>query len=427
MNKAYFNKVIMLGITTALCVISLSGCSVKKGEDVKTDVTVIENNALEQPLQITSVKGDGTDYQAYWGTKVQCVTKGEHGYYYLTLENPLYLMYFDDETQESIKVCGKAECNHDNAQCNAYFGDIRWYDKKAEEQEYSSGQQLYYYNGLLYLLGTEGNLISVTPDGSERKKIANVYTYDGSSNTKLAFYDNYVYVYNSAGNQGSSETHTETIKRYSLDGKTQENIVEWNAVSGAIHSVKNYGDKMFFLTSSLKVKKEDSVQEWNYEYNGLYAYDHKTAQAGKVIDAAITGYAVDEEREKIYYFVYGDGLYAYDVKTGQADKLFESPEEIGIADMSYDGQYLYLYNGEWASYAKQTNGTSLQRQCWVLEPDGTIVQQLEIYRYGFCFFGDRDYIFAEQMVPNAQTGEPEMKLTYMEKAELLSGQWKVLE
>ena len=47
-------------------------------------------------------------------------------------------------------------------------------------------------NGFLYLLGTEGNLIQVSPDGSERKRITKVYDYDGTSNTKLVFYENAV-------------------------------------------------------------------------------------------------------------------------------------------------------------------------------------------------------------------------------------------
>lgn len=140
-------------------------------------------NKIQQPIllrreygirtadAVRGIKDDGTDYQAYWGTKIQCITRGEHGYYYLTPEEPLYLMYWDDDTQESIKLCAKADCNHDNAACNAYFGDVRYYDRTAQAAEYASGFQIYYYNGFLYLLGTEGNLIQVSPDGSERKEL----------------------------------------------------------------------------------------------------------------------------------------------------------------------------------------------------------------------------------------------------------------
>ena len=46
-----------------------------------------------------------------------------------------------------------------------------------------------------------------------------------------------------------------------------------------------------------------------------------------------------------------DGLYVYDIKTEQPRKLYDAGKEMGIAEMSYDGKYLYLYNGEWVSYA----------------------------------------------------------------------------
>lgn len=425
MKKQHFQTIFKTGTAILLCGIALTGCGTKNQQNATANITTVGNTALEQPMRLEALKDDGTDYQAYWGTKIQCITRGEHGYYYLTPEEPLYLMYWDDDTQESIKLCAKADCNHDNAACNAYFGDVRYYDRTAQAAEYASGFQIYYYNGFLYLLGTEGNLIQVSPDGSERKRITKVYDYDGTSNTKLVFYENAVYVYNSAGNQGSSEEHTETITRYTLDGKSQERVVEWNSVSGAIHSVKNYGNTMFFLLSGLTINKNESGQEWTYIYQGLYAYNHQTGQSGKIIDAEITSYAVDEEQEQIYYFAYADGLYVYDIKTEQTRKLYDAGKEMGIAEMSYDGKYLYLYNGEWVSYAKSNEKTEIARKCIVLATDGTVLYELPINKAGYMLFGNGDYIFAEQIVADEQ--QQAMKLTYMKKTEFAQGQWQVLE
>lgn len=410
-----------------LCSILLTGCGAKASQNVKTNITSVKNEELEHLMDIESLKGNGTDYQSYWGSKIQCITRGEHGYYYFTQEEPLYLMYLDDDTQESIKLCAKADCNHDNSKCNAYFGDVRYYDRTAQETEYASEFQIYYYDGYIYMLGTEGNLIQVSADGSERKKMFRVYDYDGTSNTKMVFYDNAVYVYNSAGNQGSSQEHTEKIIRYTLDGKSQETIVEWNAVSGAVNSVKNYGDKLFFLLSSLTIEKNESGQEWTYTYNGLYAYDHKTGQSGKVIDAEVTSYAVDEEQESIYYYVYADGLYVYDIKSGKTQKIYAATEEMGIADMSYDGKYLYLYNGEWISYAKLSKKTELERKCFVLETNGTVLYEFPINRAGYLMFGDDKYIFAQQLVEDEQTKKQTMKFMCMKKTDMSAGEWKVLE
>lgn len=93
--------------------------------------------------------------------------------------------------------------------------------------------------------------------------------------------------------------------------------------------------------------------------------------------------------------------------------------------MSYDGKYLYLYNGEWVSYAKSNEKTELTRKCAVLATDGTVLYELPINKAGYMLFGNQDYIFAEQIVADGQ--KQAMKLTYMKKTEFAQGQWQVLE
>ena len=122
MKKQHFQTILKAGTAILVCSMVLAGCGTKNQKNATANITTAGNTALEQPMRLETLKDDGTDYQAYWGTKIQCITRGEHGYYYLTPEEPLYLMYWDDDTQESIKLCAKADCNHDNAACNAYFG-----------------------------------------------------------------------------------------------------------------------------------------------------------------------------------------------------------------------------------------------------------------------------------------------------------------
>lgn len=418
-------------VRTALIGILLSsamyGCSAQNESQGLPVAEIVKNQEMEQKMEISSVKGYGTDYQAYWGTKVQSITKAGNGYYYFTMLEPLYLMYFDGETKSSIPVCAKAECNHDNAECNAFFGNIKTYDHHADEQEYYSGMQLYYYNDLLYVLSTEGYLVAITPDGSERRKIAKVCIYDGSSDTKFTFYDNYVYVYNSAGNSGSNQEHTETIKRYSLGNGKEETVVAYTASSAAINSVKNYGDRMYFLISSITVNKTGTASEIQYTYNGLYVYDHKTGKAGKIIDAQVTSYAIDEENETIYYFVFGDGLYQYDVLTKKTEKLLDATEEIGIAEMSYDGKYLYLYNGEWTSYVKRNTESKVDTHCWVLDSSGNVVRIIDFNEPTICYFGDEKYLFADQKISSGlETKSDTLTLTVMDKSNITSSEWKAI-
>ena len=105
MKKQHFQTIFKTGTAILLCGMVLTGCGTKNQQNTTANITTAGNTALEQPMRLEALKDDETDYQAYWGTKIQCITRGEHGYYYLTPEEPLYLMYWDDDTQEIIKLC----------------------------------------------------------------------------------------------------------------------------------------------------------------------------------------------------------------------------------------------------------------------------------------------------------------------------------
>ena len=93
-EKQHFQTIFKTGTAILLCGIALTGCGTKNQQNATANITTVGNTALEQPMRLEALKDDETDYQAYWGTKIQCITRGEHGYYYLTPEEPLYLMYW---------------------------------------------------------------------------------------------------------------------------------------------------------------------------------------------------------------------------------------------------------------------------------------------------------------------------------------------
>lgn len=47
-----------------------------------------------------------------------------HGfsYFYTDRNGGTYLLYNDDGSDTFIKLCGRADCTHDNPDCNAYIG-----------------------------------------------------------------------------------------------------------------------------------------------------------------------------------------------------------------------------------------------------------------------------------------------------------------
>ena len=72
-------------------------------------------------LEIQTVQETENDSQSYWGTVAHNFVKGEGGYYYMD-NGDSYLMFFDEETQESYPLCALPNCQHNTTDCNAYVG-----------------------------------------------------------------------------------------------------------------------------------------------------------------------------------------------------------------------------------------------------------------------------------------------------------------
>lgn len=94
-----------------------------------------------------------------------------HGFYYLYTDRyggGTYILYNDDGSDTFIKLCGRADCTHDNADCNAYIG--------------GSKADICYWDGYLYLF-TENSadestkLIRMNPDGSNRVDVLDTQAF----------------------------------------------------------------------------------------------------------------------------------------------------------------------------------------------------------------------------------------------------------
>lgn len=93
---------------------------------------------------------------------VNCVyhAVGPTGVYFLDIvdESNSFIVYADDGSDTFIKLCGRPDCNHNTADCNAYV---------------PSGCALSYFGGYLFVgtggssLSHEAKLIRMDPDGSD--------------------------------------------------------------------------------------------------------------------------------------------------------------------------------------------------------------------------------------------------------------------
>ena len=150
----------LIGLVFTVCLMC-SACTAKNQSEQPQSSDL---NQAKQ-LEIQTVQETENDSQSYWGTVAHNFAKGEGGYYYMD-NGDSYLMFFDEETQESYPLCALPNCQHNTTDCNAYVGTQK-----------GTGylmQTVYYYKDSLYLLNSEGFLVRFSPDGAQREKIVQV-------------------------------------------------------------------------------------------------------------------------------------------------------------------------------------------------------------------------------------------------------------
>ncbi len=146
-------------------------------------------------------------------------TYNDEGLYYFNGQN--YLMFLDNATGKKVPVCAKAECKHDNQECDAYYGE--------------SSLAL---NILLY-----GDDIFIS------------YFYD----------DKYI---DSDGEE--KYRNAKRIERLNKDGSNRRVI--YQNVSGAVHSMLAVDGKLYF-TAYDTASVNPMELEINFCSNYLYCYD----------------------------------------------------------------------------------------------------------------------------------------------------------
>ena len=107
----------------------------------------------------------------------------EDTFYYVVYRDKL-IRYADKATGISGPLCGKPECTHDNADCNAYLSDTAW--------------GLTNYDGRLYWVGTNGYryIYSSALDGTDRRVVRELdreITGSSFSGSQVQFHRGYLY------------------------------------------------------------------------------------------------------------------------------------------------------------------------------------------------------------------------------------------
>lgn len=388
-------------ILALLCLLSLTvtACNGKEA-DTETDaqggakqsLRIEDINESGKLLPLTEIKFYGQEEeQTYWNSYVpHSMAKGKQGYYFasfgmgnngLNSDQVLLLGHVSEDGTRCIPVCSDARCGHTEDDCSAYF------------QDYEA--QIWYYRDSLYTVKrSNGNavLVRLKPDGGDRQELFEIgaVPVDGASGTRLVFCDDCVYAYDNRTNLMMGIEYGTGIRKRSLDGKTDEEIITSREISSGFNNARSYGGNVFFIYHTYTYDSENQ-SAW-LDSKGMYCYDTHTGAVNRVLDVKVSDYAIDTEKKLLYCYVMFEGLYAYDLTTGERKLLYEAEETTQICHLSYDGTYLYLDNQQGVYYIDLYAPDTL-RKITVLDKEGTKVNEIGNLMTRNVLFGDERMLF----------------------------------
>ncbi|MBQ8238846.1 MAG: hypothetical protein IJZ39_11965 [Oscillospiraceae bacterium] len=148
-----------------MAILLLAGCATEEMTDATEGQIQYEWMAGESPV---SPRRTGLLRAGLNATQFEVT---DHGFYYLYSDRNgggTYILYNDDGSDTFIKLCGRADCTHDNPDCNAYIG--------------GSKSDICYWDGYLYVFTEDPvqestKLIRMNPDGSNRVDVLDTQAF----------------------------------------------------------------------------------------------------------------------------------------------------------------------------------------------------------------------------------------------------------
>lgn len=176
-----------------------------------------------------------------------------------------YILYADHGSDRFIKLCGRSDCSHSGADCNAYV---------------YNGEKLSYYGGYLYVVSGDGGgdrLIRMDPDGAnhltvlEFQKFADEHDADFAQCTLISKGICLVDLCNWVEVNGNYTSEYVETYMYKLDGS----MGEPQAVEIGAAVFYNCGDVFYSSADSIYGNDCKSIFNWNPETNTLtYLTEH---------------------------------------------------------------------------------------------------------------------------------------------------------
>jgi hypothetical protein len=364
----------------------LTGCSIGK-----------KQNSEKKDYEYSDYELNNEEPQFYMNESAAT----ESGYYYIASspvnsKSAKFLYYFDMVNKNSIPLCTKANCEHNDKNCDAYISDkylcnAIWYynqrlymiertadkdtlvsyDKMGRDKKdvttlsvngltlnSTDNSQCVSHGKLYYTTRNEKifYLYEVSLDGTTDPKLLKEYTSEYEIWERLALFSIDDKVYIEHGSAVSNEATNYIIDCYNISEDKILNVLDCLRDNIPIKAQKKNWNREMFFDNNENFYFVSDINE-TYCVNKL---DLKTKE-NKVL------YSIDLTIDPIDKKILAEG----------ENILGNATKESYISLKGFDGKYLYLYEGVDITALSKTNNKELKNNLYVLDMDGNLIDTIE--------------------------------------------------
>ena len=352
-------KILILLIAISGSIMIMSGCGKQTGEE-------------KPEAQTLGYEETGCAYAGNSGAAFM-----DTGFYYQNANGQL--MYFDEDTNQLVYVCGKPNCKHDPE------------DSDCDANIHGNGFKMFYRDGRLYYTSTiQGDSVfkivvfSVKPDGSDRKQEATI----GEVALSGMGYGVELYKHYAMVSYDLTDT-SQKVELMDMDTGNRSVICE-----NEDQLKLAYGG--YFFCDDLYYGESEYDKEGNIIKDIFYRYNLKTKKVSKVYEGKMEARAFMKG-----YLIFSDGkaINRMPLAGGKVEKLFQYE---GLRDLRYDGKYLYVEDDfDWTFDGEAQKIEFDDHWLKVMNLDGTLVDTIKWNNIGPCEFGDQRVL----LFSNIETGQ----------------------
>lgn len=399
---------LMIALTLFLGACGTAG-DTDREKSIDTNRSFVQNNAL-----VYSTETEDTIYFAGWTDS--------------------YIKYVDKQTGVGGVLCGKPECQHNNASCNAYMTEHGWCF-------FNDGRRLYWLErvyDVTYILA----LCSAALDGTDRRveaRLPSEFVPSRSSYQNYILNDGYLYLgcMLKVVEDGAAINYN-YIAAFPVDHEGEPRVIlkekteDSQFFSVAVHV---YGDSLYFMTSDLDGTWEQASETGEFLYNfKLRRYDLGSGVIETLYESDRTAlswspgmWALDDG---LVFSAYEKDdttlkIFKYDFESNTCGEMFESKIEEDLRTNIMDNlicSYRILNHGgvyDFTVAMWDFDGNTLVDETYVL--DSSEIYEYYMNYHMFALGRDEDSAYFAVNAPPYASGHPDDRRSVTVIAVALNG------